>query len=266
MKKIFSLQYMLLLALPLFVVACQKENIIQTPRGLSHIAPLWGGSNTPADGAVRIGGFEALQTVPSGAHDISARFWDDQNKTIFHGDLMLDSLVLSPNSDGSYQSNEFQFDEVKSLYGKTVDIQLNGKAGDPAVILQQSLYIPKDLVMSSPLKQSATQVLARNTPVLWNPDPQNTKGVYILIEFDPEAEENAAVNSTLQRYTYKLIQTDDDGVFTLSPDDFSNIPAGAIVDLWVGRGNYLIADGVSGVDKYKLYSYTVAYNNFTLGN
>lgn len=266
MKKTFSLRHVLLLALPLFVAACQKENITQTTKGLPRLEEAWGAYNTPVDGAVRIGGFKAMQTVPSGAHDIRARFWNDQNKTTFLGDLTLDSLVLSPNTEGVYQSNEFQFDEVKSLYGKTVNIQVNDNSGNRTVVLQRGLYVPQDLVVSSPLKQSSSQVLQRNTPVLWNPDPQNTKGVYILIEFDPEAEENAAFNNGVRRYEYNLIQTEDDGVFTLSPDDFSNIPAGAIVDLWVGRGNYLIADGISGIDKYKLYSYSVAYNNFTLGN
>jgi hypothetical protein len=226
--------------------------------------------NDPKNGAIRLSSQKSMDAASvsgqKNLREVWGKFWSEDNKTLKHGTLSIDQYLLDPKSSGVYQSEGILNNPaLEPLFGKAVEFLVEEDDLNRTIVLQSGLYVPADITVSSPLKTSYNQVLPANTEIVWNPDTLNTKGVYILIEFDPEDDDNAAFNTNENEYTYNLIQTDDDGSFSLSANDFTDMPAGAKIFLWVGRGNYNLVDGADGINKYALYSYSIAFDTFILG-
>lgn len=266
MKNIFLISILILIAFS----SCRKEDATKVINGLPRMEEALVALKGDKNGAIRISAQKTfdMQSVSGQKNlwEVWGKFWSDDNVTQKYGDLSIDSFMLAPKISGVYQSEAMLNNpDLGPLFGKTVDFTVNRGDMERTVLLQSSLYVPADITVSAPVKTTANQVLARTTTVTWNPDVNNTKGIYILIEFDPEDDDNAAFNNGVRTYQYNLIQTNDDGAFTLSANDFSDMPAGAKVMLWVGRGNYNMIDGAEGLNKYALYSYTIAFDNFILG-
>lgn len=222
------------------------------------------------NGAIQITSQKPMAIEAQSGHSnlwqVRGKFWDDNSATIQYGLLSLDNFVLSPESSGIYQSESMLNNPgIGPLFGKTVMFQVDRGDIDRTVVLQSGLYVPADLTLTSPVKTTSGQVLPKNTVLAWNADTNNTKGIYVLIEFDPEDQDNAAFNDGIRHYQYNVIQADDDGSYALSNADFDGMPAGAKIMLWVGRGNYALIDGADGINQYALYSYILAVDNFILG-
>jgi hypothetical protein len=159
---------------------------------------------------------------------VRGKFWGNDNKSLHYGNVSLDDFVLMPAPSGIYQSEAMLNNpELKPLFGKTVLFSLDNGDAERTVVFQSGLYVPADITVSSPVKTMTNQELPTSTVITWNADANNDKGIYILIEFDPEDEDNGAFNNGNRTYRYNLIQTEDDGSFTLSANDFSNMPIGA---------------------------------------
>lgn len=266
MKNIFIVSILTLIAFS----SCRKEDTIKITNGLPRMEEALVVLNGDKNGAIRISAQKTfdMQSVSGQKNlwEVWGKFWGDDNVTQKYGALSIDSFVLAPETSGVYQSKAMLNNpDLGPLFGKTVGFLVNKGDTERTVVLQSSLYVPADITVSAPVKTVANQVLPLNTTIMWNPDANNAKGIYILIEFDPEDDDNTAFNNGNRTYQYNLIQTDDDGVFTLSANDFSDMPAGAKIMLWVGRGNYNIIDGADGINKYSLYSYTIAFDSFVLG-
>ncbi len=249
--------------------SCRKEDTTDVVEGLPNMKDFLGLANAKKNGAINLSSQKTFDIYSnSGQRDhvfVNGKFWNDDLVTQNYGALSIDSFILAPGSDGKYQSDFSNVADLKRSFGKTVTFQVDKGDTERTVVLQSGFYVPADLIVSSPIKTAQNQVLQQSTLITWNQDAQNTKGVYILIEFDPEEEENAAFNNGIRTYRYNLIQTDDDGSFALSPNDFSDMPAGATISLWIGRSNYEIIDGADGINQYAITAYTFARDVFTLG-
>jgi hypothetical protein len=249
--------------------SCKKEDSTDVVKGLPNMGDFLGLTNAKKNGGINLSSQKAFDissnTGQRGLVLVNGKFWNDNLVTQNYGVLSIDSFTLVPGSDGRYQSDFSNKADLKGLFGKTVTFQVDKGDAERTVVLQSGFYVPVDIIVSSPIKTAQNQVLQQSTLITWNQDAQNTKGVYILIEFDPEDEENAAFNNGIRTYRYNLIQTDDDGAFALSPNDFSDMPAGATISLWIGRSNYEMIDGADGINQYAIRAYTFARDVFILG-
>ncbi len=174
--------------------------------------------------------FESLQVL--------ATFFDDDRTLKTYGSLQVGDMEFLPNQNEHYASRS-NVDEqnIKRVFGEEIDIQLNGNDGARDVIFSSQVKMPKRIYIRSPKKTSEyRQSINRNLTVKWNADSNNTKDVFIMIDFIPHDPDNKAFS---KKPAYrKVIQTKDDGAHTLGSSDFGKIPKGALIRLLVGRGVY----------------------------
>ena len=133
-------------------------------------------------------------------------------------------------------------DYLKSLYGKVVAFSVveevsatNVTTRGADVGIAGEIYIPK--IMDGNLQKGNKGSINRNTTLTWTPDLQNTKGIYIMVEFYPLDLKNKDFRNKKGRKI--AIQTEDDGNYKFSGNDFQGIPANATVSLTWGRGNFV---------------------------
>jgi len=263
----------LLFAILVFISfsSCQKEGLFSKRKsGLSGMENVFFRLNPNKNGAIGIKSMKTFDIYSASGQKnlwkVGGRFWGADNVTIQYGNLTLDDVVITPNTYGVYQSESMLNNpQLGPLFGKTVEFTVDKGDIERTVVLQTGLYVPKDIIIYAPLRTTANQVLPLNTQISWNADTNNTKGVYILIEFDPEDQDNSAFANATSHYQHNLIHTDDDGSFTLSANDFSDMPSGAKIILWVGRCNNVMVDGQEGIVQYALYSYSIALDHFIVG-
>lgn len=72
-------------------------------------------------------------------------------------------------------------------------------------------------------------------PIKWNGDVQNTKGVYIIVQYDPANNPSLSDLSPGSITEYKHFASDD-GSYKYNNSDFPNIPPGALVNITLIRG------------------------------
>lgn len=139
-----------------------------------------------------------------------------------------------------------------SLFGTNTTVSLGRLA-------QSALYLPKEMVVSSPLKATdGPTAVGRNVLFNWNADPNNSKGVVVIAEFSLEHPYNKSKFRTLGEGYQQAILTEDNGHYTLNLDP--KIPNGAFVTLHVGRGNYAPL-GLEG-ENYAILGYTLSTGSF----
>ena len=96
--------------------------------------------------------------------------------------------------------------------------------------------------------QLIPQCYYEDMEIEWNPDYENHNGVVVIIEWNGIMLQGDNFNNT---NVVGIDIVDDDGVATLSNQIFDDIPDGALVNLWLLRGNIveLIEDGQElGID------------------
>ena len=154
--------------------------------------------------------------------------------------------------------NSFGNSDLLSAFGTNMSINLDGNGSLPG--FSSDFYLPELMTVSSPSFSNLTP-FGENSTLTWNADAQNQFGVGIAIRYDPLDPDNKPQNFGGDSVT-KLIQTEDDGNYTLSNNDLDGIPTGAIFTLHIGRGNYA---RVSMPDDYHvgIIGYSVIRHAFT---
>ena len=164
------------------------------------------------------------------------------------GDVEFEGYKLKSSSQNVYENID---DLMKSedhrtfllgLFGKTVTVKIdfdttknNNIALRNAEQISGQLYIPKEI--DGNLQLLPQDGLSRNSTLSWTPDANNAKGVYIVIRFDAKSFGNEAF--VANQSFHKAIQTEDNGSYNFSLNDFATIPIGALIDISWGRGNYI---------------------------
>mgnify|MGYP001796174290 FL=1 len=255
-----------LILLVLATNACQKDvSITPVPeryQKLEKVATLGGLKQMlhHASGAIGITNLKPFgpESLLSGGgpSEVFASFSAEEGRATF-GALMIQNTILTPSTYDYYQSGAEERATIQGYFGATQSVKLLDVEGaSEAAILVEDIYLPKELFVHDPIERGR-DYLAKTSTIHWNPDPHNTNGVFILIDFLPEGEENAGrFNSDFVSHR-KLIYTEDDGEYQLQVTDFNKIPDGAYVSLLVGRGDYVETTGSNG-RTYLVYSLTGA--------
>jgi len=117
------------------------------------------------------------------------------------------------------------------------------------------MYVPQEMRMISPATPLGTVPVSSATVISWNPDASNNRVVYIGLQYHScdSHEEDPTLPS---QDVLKLISTDADGSYTLTPTDFQGFLTRGYLRLDIGRGNasFIINQG----QLYFVHAYTIA--------
>jgi hypothetical protein len=196
-------------------------------------------------------------------------FFIENNKSVAKGDVKIGDMLLKANVSNN---NMYGFLENKGdhLYGKTIQFNmninntiLNGGNSSNGSNVNDTLYIPQKVVLSSPISNNS-QSLQSGSLISWNVDSRNQKGVVIALEYDPSYTSNAGLKASNPKKIIKGFTLNDaQGSYTISNQDIINFPKDAYLKLTVGRANFKSTDaGTAGV--YSIYAYTMVESYFKL--
>ena len=239
----------LLFLLPLFVVAmlsimqCDKvtDMDIAPDNNYSGITALVRGNTTlQTEGSVLIWFNEYFDDDrPLCGADYAASFYSNGSKT-FAGTMAINGIQLSFLSDNHYYRSMSSSQDgaiLCSQYGSTVSVSLSGNTSFPS--LSNSIYVPKKLNVksSSNIGSVVTDMISKssNLNLNWDADIQTPGSkLYILIVADaPGSVPNAPAI---------VIETEDDGAFTINSSSFQNFQVGGTATIHCGRGRSFVTD------------------------
>ncbi len=199
-----------------------------------------GGNTEPADGSVLIWFDEYFDDDrPLCGAEYAASFYSNGSKS-FAGIMAIDGIQLSFLSDNHYYRSMSSSQDGATLcsqYGSTVNVSLSGNTSFPS--LSNSIYVPKKLNIksSSNIGSVVTDMISRssNLNLQWDADIQTPGSkLYILIVADaPGSVPNAPAI---------VIETEDDGAFTINSSNFQNFQVGGTATIHCGRGRSFLSD------------------------
>lgn len=188
------------------------------------------------------------------------------------GNTYFVDTVASRTGIGSAMSASGYID-YSVFHGKKIPVTLNpdyGVANSPTRGATDSLYIPLTIrfnktatpFYTDSMGSSILAVYSKNynTPIQWNADPQNTNGVVIIIEYDPEFKLNtdywAPQTPPEKRHLYAAIRVPDNGQYAFTPEDLQGLPTNCMAKLFIGRAVHKQLNDKSGTGTYAVYAAT----------
>ncbi|MBS0031442.1 hypothetical protein ACTJJ0_22995 [Chitinophaga sp. 22321] len=261
---------------------------------------------TPVNGTFGIKHYQTLapstpaRTVSS-TLQFGGAFYDANNNIIPGGDITFGKILAHP-----YQSNGFFYSlknaepsaaanprdhigEYTSVQGTIQNIAVNpvyspptrsgaGNARTPAVSTG-TLYFPLRLDLG--IGKMQTQQYGNDSyftmvcyvkdqtgsyDLYWNADPQNDKGIVIVLEYDDGLQGNLGTSTSpwppKDRKRYTALRVPDNGKYTLSYQDIVNAMGvmfdKATLTVTIGRANYSFVNSPTGLEKYAIYTATAS--------
>lgn len=138
------------------------------------------------------------------------------------------SLVAEGTRDNMY--GLWDHSQALNSMGKNVDFKLTDAANMER--FNESMYIPEDIYFSC--FDETTTTIDDGFVLTWNSDPSNTLGVGIIIRYLDSDATDPAESANVSN----AVLSDDNGSYTLTVEDFADIPSGSLVKISVVRGNY----------------------------
>ncbi|MFN0215674.1 MAG: hypothetical protein ACKVT2_15560 [Saprospiraceae bacterium] len=218
------------------------------------------------DGFIAIRNQKGFGDIKNSAYSASFHLQDQALSEASLGQLFIGShefTKVGPTaSDFSISGNQ-----LHELFGKESTISF-GAPGTDRDEEEGSLYVPDPIVVTSPShSMSGPNNLSGNVSLSWNVDPENTLGVFVIIEFNPwDIDNNTTFGQTISAGVKRAFVTEDDGSHTFSLSDMGGIPSNAKIRISLVRGNFTNLDAAyaNGEDlSLVAYCYTMASAKFT---
>lgn len=179
------------------------------------------------------------------------------------GDVTFGDKIWSGDPHNHYGNGELVdraiLGKVAKFKFKPHSLQARGQEGGE----EGEIYVPREVIITSPTYADdiESNTIAPGSVFTWEIDPDNTKGMVIMVEYRPEAIGNKDfVERGYTDLIRRAVVVDDNGEYALNETLFEDIPDGASVDLFIIRANYLIDETEEGG-----YSYTVWAYNYKAG-
>lgn len=148
-----------------------------------------------------------------------------------------DNLKLrSINSEVISFKNHESNSKLSKLYGNNINLDFlnNGNKSHT-----DSLYIPEELIVNF----SSDEIKVGDI-INWNVDSKNTKGLLILISYDPIIQQDFDVSWNNQ---YKIEEVfalpESNGSYIIKSEDVERFPENASLNIKISRGAYLPSSG-----------------------
>lgn len=261
--------FLLFLFILIAFLSCQKEGSFNFKDSLSikersllpSVLEKLNLASQPVNGHISVSSFTTLATQQSRseAMTISGYLHDNNGVLSDFGTMAIDNSIelnADPNESFHYQSGLNS--NISSLYGQNINISLEGNGDLPE--LNTNVYLPPVIEITSPEHQNTIDDMnfSEGTDIEWIADENNDNGVGILIEFNATSIDNSlrGINPELPNKAIK-IHTEDDGTYTISSEDLSGIPEGALVRLHVARGDYDVKAFEDPDFEVGIYSYSI---------
>jgi hypothetical protein len=206
-------------------------------------------------------------------------FFDKNGKTIPGGNVQIGDIELKtdPQNSSYYYSDTSVPDAGKHLHGSKIKVSINPKVGSnlrtTADTVSSEIYVPRLVRIIDPIKYKDSDnqpymPIKAGGRIAWEIDVKNEKGIVILLEYDPFSVENEYLQEKGQLMNGKIKKAsaltlkDTDGAYTFSNDDLKDFPANAVVNLTIGRANFITLREKEF--SYTFFAYTVVVSPFQI--
>lgn len=178
-----------------------------------------------------------------GGGTISGQMYEGAN----FGNIVVNNIEVTQHSypQGIYSSN--LNNNILQMFNSEVTCKLYNAQNEQVLEAGHKIY--KELNTYIPTE------MTRNSTISWNSDETNDKGVYFVIEYTNEDIEGSPTYA-------KVIQTNDDGSYTFTNEDFGIIPPNSNVIIRMIRGNY--TKEILNNKSLYIFSGTIAYGRYKL--
>lgn len=240
-KNLFIL--LILVVAALAMTQCDKsteteETQNNTSFGITSL--IRGGNTEAADGSVLIWFDEYFDDErPLCGAKYAASFYSNGSKS-FAGIMEIEGIQLPFLSDNHYYRSMSSSQDGAALcsqYGSTVNVSLSGNTSFPS--FTNSIYVPKKLNVksSSNIGSVVTDMISRssNLNLEWEADTQ-TQGSKLFIIIVADAPGSVANAPAI------VIETEDDGTYTINSSNFQNFQVGGTATIHCGRGRSFISE------------------------
>jgi hypothetical protein len=145
--------------------------------------------------------------------------------------------------------------QADNLFGTKVEFVIR-PANPVKPVVIDTMYVPQKVRFTMKYLAEQTPSVQYYSPgnvITWVADPQNTKGVVVIVKYSPVAnsQKHRAIRNSEVLHIKNVA---DNGSFTLSSDMFTDIPKTALITVSVARGNYQYS---GTVDIYSIYAYSI---------
>ena len=252
------------LAIVSIIVACNRREqvspVVQntTQRGVEDILLDYYnllGTLENADGYVKLRSFRTFpsQQVAQIEAELEATFLDNNRRPVsMIENLWINDEQINNNPDFTFSKSSTS---LRAFYGNDTEIKLK----ESNRIHKANLYVPKEISAKNAMNSDGTMSITANKSISWNQDDNNSKGVLIILTYDPKLNPNLGQSNFIER----MIGVPDIGSYTFSSKDLEGIPANSVFDINIIRANFMTL-GIPNLNKViSIYAYTSLYISAT---
>lgn len=153
------------------------------------------------------------------------------------------SVVVDTNISLYYRFSptQWRLPINETQFGSNVTFSISGNVSTYTAA-STSLYVPEELyidTISCSCQIGYPEISLSGLPyeIRWNTDPQNQKGVVILIKYEGYESHQRDASLPSNIYFKPAITAPDNGSYDITAADLAGIPIGGIIDVYVARGN-----------------------------
>lgn len=176
------------------------------------------------------------------------------------GEVKIGNVLLNKDSRDFTYSNSVL--PIENFYGKTNIFSLGLPNG---ATITDSLYAPKSInvVMGTAIPNNLDiKMVGTGENIQWNADNKNTKGVIIIVSYEPSVFGNESFkNAGYTKPIANVVSIDDKGSYNMEAKLFNKIPSGCTVKILVGRTNFKFMTD-SNNQNYTIHAYSTLVEFF----
>jgi hypothetical protein len=190
--------------------------------------------------------------------DASAAFKGTNGEPSVTGisEVKLDNIFLEADEDAIFKNNNTN--QLRNMYGKNTSFSFKKNNA----VFNSDLYIPKLIKLYASYDISTYVVpISAGTTITWNKDDQNSKGIVIILDYNPKSN-NANISQSYPKAQTKLIGVEDTGSYTFTTNDLKDLPSGSSIILSIGRANFALLQ--QGNKSYAFYGLTTTHAGATI--
>lgn len=139
-----------------------------------------------------------------------------------------------PGIDVSNSNGDHPAPNYSIIYGKRLSVSYSNNEMHYSIDPEGEFYNP-ELIQLIPQTNQDFSTIHSGTTIFWNADNNNTNGVVILLSYEPSGFQNNDFNNSRPNEIFKAANVTDNGSYTFTEDDFSNMPLGASLKVRIGR-------------------------------
>ena len=148
---------------------------------------------------------------------------------------------------------------IETIYGETSQLLITTAQGE--VDLDAEIYVPAAIEFHTP--QPSYEELEVGTNITWEPDPNFTAGMILMLDYLPSTASAEIESSHPDRISYAKV-IPDDGSYTFSEAELSYFQTGMPVRMYLIRGKYMVFRGEVTNASLAFAGYTMIKHNFQM--